>query len=338
LNPGFPASQASVMIQTRPRAPRDTGFQRELKPISPDIAATIEYTITQMHNDGLSAKTTKAVRHKLRQLAREVNLRDPEAVKTFISNAKNEITKQPLLPATKNRFAYSYQKYCEKQVIKWTRPWYKDEAPSPLIPTPENVNAIIASATKRFTPIFTLLAEIASSPQELSNVTQKDINKEKGEISIRGCKGHASASYKLKPNTAEMLRVYLNKNPQEHPFPTSDIMSDVWRQTRRRAIAKLCKPELANIPLKNLRNYSGAQLYLNSPVRDPIAVMRHLRHKKLETTMHYLRHIVLDADPTYTCRTAQTPDESAKLIEEGFEYVTGTFQDGGKQFRKRKYT
>jgi hypothetical protein len=52
--------------------------------------------------------------------------------------------------------------------------------------------------------------------------------------------------------------------------------------------------------------------------------------------MHYLRTIVLDEDPTYTCRTADTPEESAALIEEGFEYVTGTFQDGGKQFRKRK--
>jgi integrase len=205
-----------------------------------------------------------------------------------------------------------------------------------MIPTSENVNAIIASATKRFTPIFTLLAEIAASPQELSNVTQKDFDTEKGEIMIRGCKGHASATYHLKPNTAEMLRIYISKNPQEHPFPTSDIMSDVWRQTRRRAIAKLCKAELAKIPLKNLRNYSGAQLYLNSPIRDPIAIMRHLRHKKLETTMHYLRNIVLDEDPKYTCRTAQTPQESERLIEEGFEYVTGTFQDGGKQFRKRK--
>jgi hypothetical protein len=64
--------------------------------------------------------------------------------------------------------------------------------------------------------------------------------------------------------------------------------------------------------------------------------MRHLRHKKLETTMHYIRAIVLDEDPTYTCRTAHAPEESAALIEEGFEYITGTFQDGGKQFRKRK--
>ncbi len=67
---------------------------------------------------------------------------------------------------------------------------------------------------------------------------------------------------------------------------------------RRRTAEKLYKPELDKIPCKNLRNYSGAQFYLNLPIRDPIAVMRHLRHKKLETTMHYIRAIVLDEDPT----------------------------------------
>jgi hypothetical protein len=113
-------------------------------------------------------------------------------------------------------------------------------------------------------------------------------------------------------------------------------MSNIWRNTRLRTAKKLRKPELDKISLKNLRNYSGAQLCLNAPVRDPIAVMRHLRHKKLETTMHYLRAIVLDEDPTYICRTEHTPEESVALIEEGFEYVTGTFQDGGKQIRKRK--
>jgi integrase len=131
-----------------------------------------------------------------------------------------------------------------------------------------------------------------------------------------------------------MLRVYLHQHPEEHPFPTSKEMSNIWRDTRLRTAKKLCKPELDKIPLKNLRNYSGAQLYLNSPVRDPIAVMRHLRHKKLETTMHYIRAIVLDAEEEYTCRQATTKQEIADLIENGFQYVQTV--DGTHFYRKRK--
>ena len=88
--------------------------------------------------------------------------------------------------------------------------------------------------------------------------------------------------------------------------------------------------------MKNLRNYSGAQHYLNMPVRDPIAVMRDLRHKKLETTMHYIRAIILDEDPQYASAIAANVKEATDLVNNGYEYVTGEYNDGGKIFRKRK--
>ena len=109
-------------------------------------------------------------------------------------------------------------------------------------------------------------------------------------------------------------------------------MGDVWRRTRARASQKLCKPELNKILLQNLRNYSGAQLYYKT--QDPIAVMRHLRHKKLETTMHYIRGITTDEEEEYTCKVAQDIKEATALIEAGFQYVTE--MNGMKLFRKRK--
>jgi hypothetical protein len=38
----------------------------------------------------------------------------------------------------------------------------------------------------------------------------------------------------------------------------------------------------------------------------------------------------------YHTKIALNADESCKLIEVGFEYVTGEYGDGGKIFRKRK--
>jgi integrase len=194
------------------------------------------------------------------------------------------------------------------------------------------VNAIIDTATQHYAMVFTILAETGAEGKELENVSQGDIDAEQGLISIRGHKGHASGTYKLKARTAEMLRTYLHKNPQEHPFPSSEIMGDIWRRTRQRASEKLCKPELNKILLQNLRNYSGAQLYYKT--QDPIAVMRHLRHKKLETTMHYIRGITTGGEEEYTCKTASNVKEATDLIEHGFQYVTDI--DGLKLFKKRK--
>jgi hypothetical protein len=129
-----------------------------------------------------------------------------------------------------------------------------------------------------------------------------------------------------------MLRTYLHKNPQERPFPRSEIMGEVWQQTRRRAINKLCNPALSKITLKSLRNYSGAQFYYKT--LDPIAVMRHLRHKKLETTMHYIRGITTNEEEEYTCKAVNTKEEATKLIEAGYQFVNDI--DGYKLYRKRK--
>jgi len=121
-----------------------------------------------------------------------------------------------------------------------------------------------------------------------------------------------------------MLRTYLSKYGKgTNPFPTPDQMADAWRNARRKASKALCNQEILKIPLKNLRNYSGARLYLSLPIRDPIAVMRHLRHKKLDTTMHYIRGMVInyEDDGQWTSLITQSPEEECKAIENGYQLV-----------------
>ena len=92
-------------------------------------------------------------------------------------------------------------------------------------------------------------------------------------------------NYKLKPPIAEMLRKYLLKIPKTTHFQDPKQCKNVG--TARNKASKVHNdPQLKKIPMKSLRNYSGAQVYFKS-AKCPIAVKRHLRHKKLETTMHY---------------------------------------------------
>jgi len=297
---------------------------------------TIINTLIKLKNKGLGDKIVTSYGYDLKRIARECNLNNPEQVKTFIANAQTLKTKKPLGNATKNKYATAYDHYCKINGLQWEKPYYRVEENTPLIPTQPDVQAIIDHATKRYAVIFTIESEIGCNPEELHKVSQKDINSEQGTISIKGCKGHASGNYKLKQHTAEMLREYLYKHTEEYPFPNGHAQSQIWLQTRRRAYEKLHKSELLKIELRNLRNYSGERFYKSLPIRDPIAVMRHLRHKKLETTMHYIRAIVLDfdEDEQYISRTSTTIEEDKKLIENGFQYVTE--RDGTKLYRKRK--
>jgi integrase len=289
-----------------------------------------------MKSNGNAESVIQTEAWTLKHLARNTNLLDPEKVKHYIANVTITNTNTPISNSTKNKRVFCYDKFCQYNNIEWTKPKYRVEPKVPLIPTQANVESIINCSSRNYATIFTLLAEIGCSPTELHNTTHKDIDLDKGVISIRGTKGHASGKYKLKKATLEMVRKYLHTHPREHPFPKGHCQSQGWNKYRQRASEKLCKPELLNIALRNLRNYSGERFYKSLPIRDPIAVMRHLRHKKLETTMHYIRAIVLDfeEDEQYISRTSTTLEEDARLIENGFTYVTE--RDGTKLYRKRK--
>ncbi len=346
MNPGSQAWRACVLNHSRQESlgthkiqcrldddrTHEAKLFRQINPIPLSAEASIINTIIALKSDGKKDTTLKAVNYKLRETARNCDINNPEQVKAYISTAKNHNTGKPLDDSTRNKFAFCYDCYCKKQNIQWTKPFYRVEEKTPLIPTTENVNAIIDNASPKYATIFKILIETGAEGHELHSVTLHDIDAQQGVISIRGCKGHGSGTYKLKTQTAEMLKIYLAKNNQEHPFPESHSIGQVWRDTRERTAKKLCKPELNKIPLKNLRNYSGAQLYYK--LQDPIAVMRHLRHKKLETTMHYIRGITTGGEEEYVCKTARAIQEATALIEQGFQYVTEI--DGFKLFRKRK--
>jgi hypothetical protein len=176
------------------------------------------------------------------------------------------------------------------------------------------------------------MAEIGVEGEELHQTHRNQYEQTQGIISIRGLKGHGSANYKLKPHIASMLSEYLARYQSDYPFPEPKTMADMWRRARKTASRNHNDPTLKTIPMKNLRNYSGAQFWYTSP--DPIGVMRHLRHKRMETTMHYLRAITLDGEVEYDCKTAKTADEIAKLIELG--YTKADEIDGIHFYRKRK--
>jgi hypothetical protein len=288
-------------------------------------------------SSGAKDETIKRIGYALTRLAQKCSLYDPIGTATYIGDMTHPETHKPMDNATKNKYANAYKKYCDENGIQWKKPYFKVPEKTPMIPTPKEVQSIIDNASENYVTIFTIMAEIGCSPEELYQVTQDKINREKGEISITGVKGHGSANYILKAPTKDLLLRYLNKHPDEHPFPKAHSMSQMLTQFKRRAAQKLNNPDLLKIDLRNLRNYSGERYYKSLPVREPMLVMRHLRHKKLETTMHYLRAIVLayEEDDEFISLITHSPDEECKAIEKGYTLVRA-INETTAIYRKRK--
>ena len=281
------------------------------------------------------------LKHRLLTLAKNTNLFKPQEVTDFILGYKKAKTNKPASNGYKRNLIQIYATFCKYNQIPFDRTESKVRAnsPIPIIPSTTNLEKIINNASRKFIAIFRILSETAVEGQELSNTHQNQIDKQTGTISITGVKGHTNGIYKLKPQTAEMLREYLTKHPEPYPFPASRCMGKSWIGARQRAAKKLCDPELLKIPLKNLRNYAGAIFYYGKGNKDPWAVMKFMRHKRLDTTQDYLRGMVTPNEDEYTHKTIQlgtptTIKDIEEAVDSGFKLASEA--DGYQIFVKLK--
>jgi integrase len=332
FEPGSSAWQADVLDQTR------------LRPHGTSVTdAKIANTLINLKTNGsTSEKVIKRIGTALSRIAEKANLDNPQEVKLFIADLRVKDKKGEEKNAdnqTKNKYASAYNHYCVANKIEWKKPYYKVVEKTPLIPTPQDVQAIIDNCSEDYVTIFTIEAEIGCCPEELYQVTRGDVNTETGSISIKGVKGHASKNYKLKPQTKELLLRFLARHQKEHPFPKAHTQSQMFLQFKTKAYEKLHRPEIMKIQLRNLRNYSGERFYKSLPIRDPIMLMQHFRHKKLERTMHYVRAIFLDyeEDENWISLITNSPEEECRAVEKGYQLVRG-ISETKAIYRKRKAT
>jgi integrase/recombinase XerD len=215
----------------------------------------------------------------------------------------------------KQSFVKAYAYFAAVNNIRWNRPRYKAERRLPVIPTRENIMKII-SASRKYSVIFKILMETGVMPYELSKIERRDIDFERGILSVRGYEGHASRTFRLTQETLAILKRYYCKYSK---FPDSVWMGKAWRKTRNRIAKQLEDVSLKSIRLYDLRHYYATILY--SKTRDILLVMKQLGHKKIETTLIYTQLINFSEDEEYTCKAAGNVQEATKLIESGFQYA-----------------
>lgn len=109
-------------------------------------------------------------------------------------------------------------------------------------------------------------------------------------------------------------------------------MGSVWRRVRNKVAEKLKDPNIKSIRLYDLHHFYATMLYHRT--KDILLVKQQLGHKKIETTLIYTQLVQFSEEDEFYSATAKTVEEVAKLIEQGFDYVTEF--DNVKLFRKRK--
>ncbi len=281
-----------------------------------------------MKKNGYSETTITGTAHRLKLLAKKIDINNPESVKEFIVN-------QSWSPYFKNAVSYAYDKYVKANGLKWKPTIYKLPKKLPRIPTTERINMIIAETRcLKHALSFSIMRDCGIRPIELHRLTLKDIDLEKGILYPRTAKMGNGRALKIKEQTLAMLKQYVGVNNfkiSERIFPNPILLKMAWTRARNRLAEKLKDSQIKTIRLYDLRHYFASMLYHKT--KDLLYVQNQLGHKDLKTTLIYTQLVNFREDE-WTHGVAGTLEEACKLIDAGFEYVTEI--DGVKLFRKRK--
>jgi integrase/transposase-like protein len=318
--------KALTEVETRQMMPQREGAQQ----LTPQKIVDF---IWYMKRNGYAEATIQGRVRLIKRLAKlGANLYDPESV-------KHVIAKQPWSAGRKDLACEAYTTFLAMHGGTWQRPTYKRVEKEPFIPQPSEVKQLIAGCSPRMACFLQLLLETAMRPGEAWQLTWADYDKAARTIRVTPEKGSKSRTYKISKELAEMLDNLPRKYGDRifsRPHMPIDHHNRNFAIQRKRIAQKLKNPRLLQISFKTLRHFKATMEAWRT--RDPFHVQDFLRHKNIKNTMRYihLAQILFKNEQEYITKVAHNVKEACALIEAGFEYVTGEYDDGGKIFRKPK--
>lgn len=194
----------------------------------------------------------------------------------------------------------------------------------------------MSSAASKVIGTFLLgLKDTGADPGELAKLTWTNINYESRTVTITPVKGHNARVLKISQQFADRLGQMPKRS--EFVFPMINTLNDRFFRQRKRIASKLNNPRLMKISFRTFRHWKGTSEYHRT--KDILYVKKILGHKSIQNTLKYIdleANLFGVSSDQFTVKVAANVEEACKLVEVGFEYVTGEYDDGGKIFRKRK--
>ena len=184
-----------------------------------------------------------------------------------------------------------------------------------------------------------LLKETGMRPGEAWQLQWMDLDTVTKTVRVTPEKGSNPRIFHIGPKLVAMLDSML-RNYGNRVFSTPNMPlkhhRDHLRLQRKRIAFKLKNPRLLRITFKTFRHWKGTTEYHRT--KDILHVQQVLGHKNIKNTLVYitLANELFRDQQEYVSRVAKNAKESCVLVDVGFEYVTGEYNDGGKIFRKPK--
>ena len=315
------------MAEVETRIEKAAGAATRSTPSQTDVQGKIIEAVWQLKKNGYSESTIHHYSEYLRMLLkRGANLYDPESVKEVIARQENWGSSSKLIAA------HAYAFFANLNGIHWTPPRYKADRKLPFIPLESEIDALIASSSKKTAATLQLLKETGMRIGEACRIKWIDLDLERNVIALNEPEKNSEPRLlKISARLAAML----NALPRidEYVFarikPRS-VASNIQR-LRKRVAHRLQNPRILSIHLHTFRHWHATMEYHRT--RDILHVMKRLGHKRIANTLLYTQLISFESDE-YNSAVAESMDEARKLTEAGFEYVCT--HEGSMLFRKRK--
>lgn len=301
-----------------------------------DLKGKIEIYHAKMEMQGYKASTIRLSYSALTTLMnRGANLANSDSVKEVIAQQKtwsgNRI----------RNVCNAYSGFLYSQGLMWEPPFYTIIRKLPFIPIEQEIDDLIAGSPQLLAVFLQLLKETAMRRGEAVVLPWKDVDLERRIIMCNY--PEKGSNPRIFSDVSGKLLSMLNALPKNENGlvfgkTTIESLKNYLERTRNRLAFKLGNPRLKAIHFHTLRYWKGTMLYHYKP--DILYVAEFLGHKDIENTRLYiqLEKSLFKNGPNdqFITRIALNTEEACKLIDVGFDYITGEYNDGGKIFRKRK--
>jgi integrase len=295
--------------------------------------------LSSLENDGVKQNSAELYAKYLNRIIEAgANLLDPESVKAAIAKKENWSN------TTKALAVASCSKYLEFVGGVWKAPKYRTERKIPYVPTEREIDSLIDGAKRKLSAYLLLLKETGMRRSEAWGLKWKDADFERCGITLNDPLKHGTPRQFKVSNRLIAILNCLPKRSRTYIFRTDnqtargfdkglEHLAAAFRALRHRQALKLQNPNLERISFHTFRHWYATMQF--NKTKNILQVQALLGHKDITTTTIYTHMVNFEAD-AYNTSVALNVDEARKLIEAGFEYVTGNYDDGGKIFRKLK--
>jgi len=231
-----------------------------------------------LKKEGYKESTIERRVRILKQLAKNADLKDSEAVKVAIF-------KMNWSEGTKELACDAYAILSKSLGFQFERPRYERIETLPFIPLETEIDALVSGTGPNTSAALQLLKETGARIGEAWSLKWTDIDLERGIVTFTPEKRSRPRQVKITPKLCSALAVLPRKTGRVFGTGNIEKFRGNYEKQRTALANKLGNPRLSQVMLHTFRHWKATFEYHKT--HDILHVMRLLGHKSIQNTLRY---------------------------------------------------